>query len=155
MAQELERKFELKPELIPVGHLVPQFIKQGYLMLVGKKQLRVRLVNNKEAFICFKSPASADGIKRNEFEFSIPFNEGEELYALAEHSLEKVRYSFQFNNLHCDCDYYPSGLKIVELEYQEGDEVVIPEFCGAELTDKKEFSNINMAINGTWKIAAE
>jgi len=37
MAKELERKFKLINEKIPVGHLVPQYIKQAYLMLEGKK----------------------------------------------------------------------------------------------------------------------
>ena len=151
MATELERKFKLINEKIPVGHLVPQYIKQAYLMLVGKKQLRVRIVNDCEAYICFKAPDGNSGIKRNKFEFQIPISEGREMYELAEYKLEKVRYTFAWGVLHCDCDYYPNGLQIVELEYKEGDVFEIPDFCGEELTNKKECSNIYMAVNGTWK----
>ncbi len=34
---------------------------------------------------------------------------------------------------------------------KEGDVFEIPDFCGEELTNKKECSNIYMAVNGTWK----
>jgi adenylate cyclase len=142
---EKERKFLLKymPEL---GSYFkePKLIKQGYLMLDKKKQLRIRLTNDFHCHICYKQTISKE--ERYEFEYLIPKEQGFKLYELAQFKLEKKRYSTFFNECNVDIDIYPSGLSVVEIEF-ENDLKEIPDYCGKEITGKKEYSNIFLAKN--------
>ena len=140
---EKERKFLLKymPEL---GSYFkePKLIKQGYLMLDKKKQLRIRITNDFYCHICYKQSFSKE--EKYEFEYLIPKDQGFKLYELSEFKLEKKRYTTFFKNYNVDIDVYPSGLSVVEIEF-ENELKEIPDYCGEEITGKKEFSNIEIA----------
>lgn len=145
--KELERKFKLK--FMPVnGSEDFATIKQAYLLLDGPKHLRVRIVDDRVAWMTYKEIVSKE--EKKEYEYSIPIADTLELYENAEHKLVKKRYSGTFKNYYVDIDEYPNGLKVVEIEYE--DELKeIPEFCGEEITGKKEYSNIQFALNGDMK----
>jgi CYTH domain-containing protein len=140
---EKERKFLLKymPEL---GSYFkePKLIKQGYLMLDKKKQLRIRITNDFHCHICYKQTISKE--EKYEFEYLIPKEQGLKLYELSEFKLEKKRYTTFFKDYNVDIDVYPSGLSVVEIEFRE-DLKEIPDYCGKEITGEKEFSNIEIA----------
>jgi len=140
---EKERKFLLKymPEL---GSYFkePKLIKQGYLMLDKKKQLRIRITNDFHCHICYKQKISKE--EKYECEYLIPKEQGFKLYELAQFKLEKKRYTTFFKDYNVDIDVYPSGLSVVEIAFK--DELKeIPDYCGEEITGKKEFSNIEIA----------
>lgn len=145
--KELERKFKLK--FMPVnGSEDFATIKQAYLLLDGPKHLRVRIVDDRVAWMTYKEIVSKE--EKKEYEYSIPIADALELYENAEHKLVKKRYHGTFKNYHVDIDEYPNGLRVVEIEYE--DELKeIPEFCGEEITGEKEYSNIQFAINGDMK----
>jgi CYTH domain-containing protein len=138
---EKERKFKLK--YLPQG-LTPMRIKQGYLMIKNKKNLRVRIINDEVAYFTFK--ISIDKSSKDEFEYQIPLSEAIEMYSKAEKRLEKTRYKTKFNGNNIDIDVYPDGLKVVEIEYEDnlkdGD---IPDYCGEEITGISKYSNIKIA----------
>lgn len=140
---EKERKFLLKflPEL---GEYFksPKNIKQGYLMVNDGKNLRIRIVNDKSCYLCFKQDISKDS--KYEFEYLIPERDGKELYELAEFKLEKKRYITTFKYHKVEIDVYPSGLGIVEIEFSE-DLESLPEYCGEEVTGINIYSNIHLA----------
>jgi len=140
---EKERKFILK-ELPTEGNITKiKHIKQAYLFLDGPNHLRVR-IQNKEAFLTYKSIIS-DSIKK-EYEYQIPLDDALELYEMTKMRLEKIRYSTTFNGNVVDMDVYPDGRMIVEIEYE--DELTeLPDYCGEEVTGKREWSNIQMAID--------
>jgi CYTH domain-containing protein len=144
MGLEKERKFILNDQEGMV--YAPAFvIQQGYLFLDNQKEVRIRLYNGfefKKAELCIKTYITNSS--RKEFEYEIPFQDAVELYSKCEFKLEKSRQSFEYHDIHVDIDYYPSGLKIVELEFS--DEILkLPSFCGEEVTGKYEYTNIYLA----------
>jgi len=140
---EKERKFILK-ELPKEGAVdCIKNIKQAYLFLDGPNHLRVRIQND-EAFLTYKSIVS-DFIKK-EYEYQIPMSDALELYEMTKIRVEKVRYSTKFNGNVVDMDVYKDGRMVVEIEYEdELDE--LPDYCGEEVTGKREWSNIQMALD--------
>ena len=140
---EKERKFILK-ELPKEGAVdCIKHIKQAYLFLDGPNHLRVRIQND-EAFLTYKSIIS-DLIKK-EYEYQIPMSDALELYEMTKIRVEKVRYSTTFNGNVVDMDVYKDGRMVVEIEYEdELDE--LPDYCGEEVTGKREWSNIQMALD--------
>lgn len=140
---EKERKFILKkmPEL---GEYFkkPKMIKQGYLMLDGSRQLRVRIINDYDSYIAYKN--RIDEFSRDEFEFKIPYADGVRLYESCRFKLEKKRFSTIYKDCRIDIDIYPSGKQVVEVEF-DGELADIPDYCGTEVTGNEEYSNIKIA----------
>jgi CYTH domain-containing protein len=140
---EKERKFILKyiPDWGAFSNT--HHIKQGYLMLDGINNLRVRIDNDK-AYMTYKQ--AVNDTTKKEFEYEIPMADALELYEMAPHRLEKTRYSTEFYGNHIDMDVYPDGRMVVEIEYE--DELTeLPDYCGEEITGNPEWSNIQIAIN--------
>ena len=48
------------------------------------------------AWLTLKAAADATGLARHEFEYAIPLEDAEALWALTPHRLEKTRYSLDF-----------------------------------------------------------
>jgi len=143
---EKERKFILKymPENVCK---TSSTIKQGYLMIDENQHLRIRIVNDHTAYICYKTGI---GMIRNEYEYEIPIADGFELYESAEYKIEKNRHHiYDTNGKECmilDIDEYKDGKAVVEIEF-ENELTYIPDYCGDEVTGIKEWSNIWLATN--------
>ena len=148
MAIEKERKFLLKG--LPPKTEDGINIKQGYLIVKGTKQFRVRIIDDKYAKIAYKS--KIDSVSKLEFEFDIPLEEAQEMYKSCEHTLEKRRYKTTFDGNIVDIDIYENGSipPIVEIEFT-GELKRLPDYCGEEVTGKREFSNIAIAMKKTIK----
>ena len=159
MAIEKERKFLYIGDH-PVGFSLlckkSQHIKQGYLMLEDGNELRVRIISERSfyqnvvagalsAFLTYKQKISKE--ERYEFEYEIPYPDGRMLFELAKYKLTKTRYKTEFKGNTVDIDFYPSGLKVVEIEFDD-DLTELPDYCGEELTGNKEYSNIALAMSG-------
>ncbi len=144
MSLERERKYILNhmPEL-PANYEVHQLL-QAYLMIQPDRQLRVRLIDSTQAFLCYKQKINTTD--RNEFEYEIPYEEGLALYNLAELKLPKTRYSWNKNGQHFDIDIYPDeiGFNIVEIEYT-ADAPLVPDFCGKDVSEEDGYSNVAIA----------
>lgn len=140
----IEKEFELLKHLYLHIKQKPDDIKQAYLMLDKTSQLRVRIINNSKAFICYKNILS-QGV-RDEFEYEIPLKDGQQMYKIATIKLQKKRISFDMGKYHIDIDYYPSGKKVVEVEYT-GSFDYTPPFCGKYVSGVKEYNNIWIAMN--------
>lgn len=139
---EKERKFLLKsPEILDNKN--SEVIIQGYLMLEGDKQLRIRIIDNNDAYLTYKKEHK---LFRDEYEYIIPLQDGLELLASTNIKLMKRRYQI-FKNDEYDIivDVYDSGLAVVEIEYKNKLDNV-PAYCGDEITGKLEYSNINIAL---------
>lgn len=142
MAKEKERKFILS--YMPDGIFAYTKIKQGYLMLEGKRQLRIRIQDGKRAILCYKDCLSST--ERDEYEFEMNLEDANKLYESCQYKLDKVRYSIKKDGIQIDIDSYPDGTEVVELEYQdELKDEQIPAYCGDEITGVKEYSNIYLA----------
>jgi len=138
--KEQERKFMFVGEM-PIG--ANKFnIQQGYLMFDGSKHLRIRIVDNDQCYLCYKNIKSST--VKDEYEYWIPYGDGINLMNSTNIKLTKTRYSTNFGGNHVDIDFYDNGIKVVEIEF-ESELITIPEYCGEELTAKKEYSNIYLA----------
>ena len=138
---ERERKFKLK--YLPEG-LTPLKIKQGYLMIKGKKNLRIRIINDEVAYMTYKVSIKKD--TKDEFEYQVPLVDAVEMYNKAEKRLEKTRYKTKLNGNTIDIDVYPNGLQVVEIEFEnELRSEDIPDYCGEEITGISKYSNTKIA----------
>lgn len=128
---------------MPSGQYVSQVLKQGYLMFDGDKHLRVRIINDSNAYLTFKT--NVNSRERIEYEYEIPLNDGIEMYKSTNVKLEKTRIKLtdEYNNV-VDIDILPNGVQVVEIEY-ENFPPTLPDYFGDEITGKKEYSNIQIA----------
>lgn len=144
---ERERKFLVdKTKLNRDDFDVHNVIEQGYLMFEDGKQLRVRLVNYKEAFLTYKSDINKTD--RNEFEYQIPYLDGCELLKQCGNcKVYKVRMEAKFKgNLVCVDVYHDTVVCEVEYKTENLEPEFIPNFCTQDITGDKWFSNIQMAL---------
>jgi CYTH domain-containing protein len=139
---EHERKYLFSGNTMPDGETVS--IKQGYLMLSRRQQLRVRIINNNAAFLCYKADRH-EGV-RDEYEYEIPLKDGAVLYSSAKYQIEKARISTEFRGNHIDIDAYANGLIIVEVEISDpGAPLLLPTYCGQDVTGFDRYTNIALA----------
>ena len=106
-----------------------------------------------EAFLTLKAPPppgfSGPALGRLEFEYPIPLADGEDLLGLAAASLRKRRHGLDLANGDWvldvfECDNAP--LVLAEVELASADQgVVIPTWCGREITDRHDLSNAALA----------
>ena len=138
--KEQERKFLLN--FLPHTEERPHTIEQGYLMFEGNKHLRVRVIDGMFGFLTYKTIIS--DIIKTEFEYQIPYEDAKELLSTTNIKLSKLRYKTEFNGDLVDIDIYPTGERVVEIEY-ENELTELPTYCGREITGEKEYSNIWIA----------
>lgn len=147
MGIEIEKKYLLSelPFFRTKGK--PKRLKQGYLFLQKNKQLRIRIINDKRAYLCLKY---TDKVLREEFEYEIPIADGIEMFKKCKLNLEKLRYEVNGTNkkYHIDIDRYPNNLLVAEVEFKseaEYNKFKALSWFGKEITGNKEYSNITLA----------
>jgi CYTH domain-containing protein len=139
---EKERKFLLKQ--LPSDLYYMERIEQGYVMIDGKTHLRVRIIDSSKGYLTLKSDITESS--KLEYEYEIPLSDAIGIFELSKYWLKKIRYKTTYKGNSVDIDVYKNGLSIVEIEY-ENELVDIPDYCGEEVTGKKEYSNIQLAMN--------
>ncbi len=149
MAEEIERKFLVEGEGWR-GEAKSSFrIRQAYLALNGKAEIRLRIIDGKQALLTIKS-ASAE-IGRDEFEYEVPVVEAEALFALRSGKIiEKRRHIVPAQGHRCwEIDVFEGenkGLSIAEIELGDaGDTFEKPDWLGKEITGDKRFYNATLA----------
>ena len=150
---EIERKFLIKdPSIIKQAKSFDQII-QGYFLTEKGISIRVRLKNEK-AFLCIKGRVEMDnGLIRNEFEYEIPFADGEFMLQkfCGSRVVSKKRYYLTHNQLCWEIDVFESRhapLIIAEVELpSETTQVTPPDWVGEEVTDLPQYTNQYLANN--------
>ena len=147
MGKEIERKFLLKNSdwrnLVNKGFQ----IKQGYLISVAERTVRVRVKDDK-GFITIKSKNI--GMTRLEFEYEIPLPDANELLKLCENLIiEKTRYEVSLDNKIWEIDEFEGlnqGLFLAEIELEdETEEIEIPDWIGEEVTGYAKYYNSSLS----------
>ena len=150
MGLEIERRFLVVADEWRGLAGPPQVLKQGYIAASAEGvTVRMRLRNDGQAWLTLKAAAEPTGIARHEFEYAIPSTDAEALWQLAPHRLEKTRYALDLAGGDWIIDCFagrnaPLVLAEVELT-QADDDLVIPEWCGAEITGDSRWSNAVLA----------
>ncbi len=149
MGFEIERKFLIKGDFKPYVHK-SYAIKQGYLSLSGSNLVRVR-VKGERAFLTVKTAVAEGSIKRHEWEYEIPFNEGEEMLELCKEGLiDKTRYLVKVGGHTYEVDEFygdNEGLVLAEVELDDEDELFEkPDWLGEEVTNNTKYYNSFLSI---------
>ena len=150
MALEIERRFFVSGEDWRAHAGFSQPLRQGYLAASAEGvTVRLRIKGNDHAWLTLKAPADASGLVRHEFEYPIPVDDAEAMWQLAPHRLEKTRWILDLpgGEWVVDCfagENAPLALAEVELP-QIDQEVVIPPWCGPEITGDSRWSNAVLA----------
>jgi adenylate cyclase len=147
MATETERKFLVRGEF---KHLSVKEIGivQAYLSIDPDKTIRIRVADN-NAFLTIKNRSSSNSISRNEWEFSIPASEANELLSVCLPArIIKTRYLIPSGRHTFEVDVFHGkheGLIIAEIELNSEDESFLkPDWLGEEVTGIPEYYNANM-----------
>ena len=149
MAKEIERKFLVKNEsfkLFSTGVLY----RQGYLNRDKHRTVRVR-VAGEQAFLTIKG--LTNGMERLEFEYPIAVSDANEMLETMcpKPLIEKYRFNIMADGHLWEVDEFTGdneGLIVAEVELKSSDEeVIIPDWVGAEVTGELKYYNSNLVIN--------
>ena len=149
MNLEIERKFLVSHErlpLLPVG--VPMI--QGYLASGDGATVRCRCAGT-QGFLTIKGPSSADGLLREEFEYSIPFDDARRMIETlcGSRVVSKVRHKLMCFGQVWEIDVFEGshrGLVLAEAELGSADdELILPDWAGREVTADARFRNSSLA----------
>lgn len=148
MAQEIERKFLLgdanwQPDVAGERYI------QAYLCDSESLVTRVRLTET-GALLTLKSNTA--GMRRSEFEYAIPYQDGQQLVELCTGSaIIKTRYKVPFAGKIWEVDVFDgdnSGLVVAEIELaNEAETFARPPWLGREVTEDRKFYNKNLSFH--------
>lgn len=148
MAIEIERKFLVINDSFLSLATQSDLITQGYLS-VYRPSVRVRLRGQK-AYLTIKGSHTSNGLVRNEWEYSIPYEEAQAMLGeCGTRIVEKTRYLVPYAGKIWEVDVFSGrheGLILAEIELEHLDEdVSLPPFVGQEVTDDVRYYNAYMA----------
>jgi CYTH domain-containing protein len=144
---EIERKFLVEGEAWRTPDAV--LIRQGYLNEDPSRTVRVRTAGA-NAFLTIKGKSK--GATRAEFEYAIPLEDAEALFALCQRPLiEKFRHTIPYAGLSWEVDEFlgeNAGLVVAEVELtSEGQCFERPAWAGREVTSEPRYFNSSLARN--------
>ena len=148
MGIEIERRFLVENEDWKAQVILSEDFSQAYWNSSADEwTTRIRVIDNKKAFITLKS--SLNGLINHEFEYSIPIKDAIELIKLSKYKITKTRYQLKINKKNWVVDLFDGSnfpLKIAEIELNdESEEIQVPSWCGMEITGIKSLSNASLA----------
>jgi len=151
MAKEIERKFLVSSTGWKKWVLLKRVdIKQGYISKATSHVVRVR-VSEHDATLTIKGPKK--DITRDEFEYSIPVEDGNQLLKMCDGPIiSKTRHYVQ-DPTHgvWEVDVYKGinrGLVVAEFEMTSSRQVVkLPEWVGKEVSHDKRYTNTYLATH--------
>lgn len=158
MATEIERHWfvntEKFKEMYDVSTLPKKEIIQGYLSVDPDRTVRIRIVNQEEAFITIKS--RKQGLSCKEFEYPILVEDAEEMLPMCVGQVHKCRVYVEHHWRVFEVDFFADlndGLVLAELELKSEDTVIdnLPEWLAEEITADSDMqailSNSALAMN--------
>lgn len=156
MATETERKFLLAADTWKNNEdgtpRTGTAYKQGYLMSTPEKTVRIRIAGDK-GFITIKGPSLDGTLTRQEFEYTIPLDDAENIFEnLCEpQKIEKTRYVIPYAEHVWEVDVFHGnneGLILAEVELDHEDEfITMPPWIGEEVTHDARYFNSLLAKN--------
>ena len=151
MATEIERKFLVSGSGWQAQSTGRRRMRQAYLAGTGKASIRVRIVDDAQAFITVKGATA--GSRRPEFEYRIPCADAEQLMTLCVgRVIEKTRYTVPAGALQWEVDVFEAdhdGLVLAEIELPHTDTAFDrPGWLGAEVTGDIRYYNSSLAMGG-------
>lgn len=151
VAKEIERKFLVSGDVWREGAGVAVRMRQFYLAATADRSIRVRVRDRASAMLTLKFGGQTR--ERDEFEYTIPIEEAEEMSAFAiGQVIEKTRHHVSHKDRLYEVDVFDgslAGLVIAELETPDDvDDADLPPWLGREVTDDPGYYNASLALNG-------
>lgn len=148
MAIEIERKFLVVGDGWRAAATGSSALRQGYLSTSAKATVRIRIVDDAQAFLTLKGPTT--GISRAEFEYEVPLDEGRALLEMARpHVVEKCRHLVPHAGLTWEVDVFEglhAGLIVAEVELSSADQaVILPDWAGGEVSLDDRYANASLS----------
>ena len=148
MGKEIERKFLVKG--FTWREVKGATIRQGYLNSAKERSVRVRIIEDKEAYLTIKGIAV--GASRLEFEYEVPYKDAAELLEICEKPLiEKRRYRVLEGGFIWEVDEFfleNEGLIVAEVELESENQTFHkPDWVGEEVTGDPRYFNSNLIRN--------
>jgi adenylate cyclase len=148
MAKEIERKFLVRDDGWRDFVIETIRLRQAYIASMEDRSVRVRLADDTLATLTVKI---GKRMTRDEFEYTIPVADAEELMAAAVGvTIVKTRHRVPYKGFVWEVDIFGGlyeGLKIAEVEMRsEGDDPDLPEWLGEEVTGQHRYSNQALAM---------
>lgn len=150
MALEVERKFKIKPGIpIPESDSV-QSIRQSYLMSDGDTSIRIRIINEEEAYITIKKSSDMRLSVRHEYEYPLPLEDANEMMQIGQYTpVVKQRFTVMEEDIKWEVDIFQEeneGLIIAEVELPSiYEEIHLPNWIGEEVTEDPRYLNSYLA----------
>jgi adenylate cyclase len=147
MGLEIERKFLVVNDDWRSCVESETGLKQGYLTAQKALTIRVR-IDGDRAQLNIKGGTA--GIKRSEYEYEIPRQDGEEIIAslVSGSVIDKTRYRVRCGDHLWDLDVFHGdneGLVVAEIELEREDEPFeLPGWAGEEVSEDPRYYNANL-----------
>lgn len=142
MEIEQERKFLVKYHDVDKKAHADEII-QIYLVDRKDHSLRIRIINNSHAFICYKFYVTKQ--IKEESEYPFPLDTAADILASENYIslLSKKRYEKDG----WDVDMYPDGLSVAEFEFSKENPFpeILPDWIGKEVTGIYKYTNVAIA----------
>lgn len=148
MAWEIERKFLVQGDRWREDVDAGIAYAQGYLSTDPGRSVRVRIAGDR-GYLTIKG--QGDGLRRREFEYSIPVNDA---WELLEHLcppplIEKTRYRLPLGDVVWEIDEFAgdnADLIVAEVELNHPEQTLtLPDWVGAEVTHDPRYYNANLS----------
>ncbi|MCA1444857.1 CYTH domain-containing protein [Ensifer sp. IC4062] len=148
MTVEMERKFQVLDDQWRKHASAGSELRQAYIVSMKNRMVRVRTINAKRAVLTVKIRTSP--VRREEFEYAIPYADAIEMFKRALGIIEKTRYEVDYRGHRWEIDVYSGahrGLVVAEVELCDGDlELPRPPWVGPEITGNPLYSNRTLAM---------
>lgn len=149
MADEIERKFLVANETWRTMVTARQHLCQFYLAAGGPSSIRIRITDHERARLTIKS--AEPGVRRSEFEYSIPLADAEAMRSLAiGNVISKIRHIVPAGDLRWEIDVFQGahlGLVIAEIELPSMDTSFDrPDWLGEDVTGDPAYYNAALAL---------
>ncbi|WP_064241280.1 CYTH domain-containing protein [Sinorhizobium glycinis] len=150
MALEIERKFQVLDDRWRKYATTGSELRQAYLIATTNRMLRVRIIDAERATLTFKF--RRDHMRREEYEYTIPYSDALQMFEFALGIVEKTRYQVRYADYLWHIDVYSGtndGLVIAEVELRNPwEDPPHPKWIGGEITGNPLYSNRTLAMKG-------
>lgn len=152
MAVEIERKFLLKPGVaLPDSDQVLR-IRQLYLNQDPDLSVRVRLIDESQAYLTIKKVTGKQLSVRAEFEYEIPVEDALEMQqTIVGVPIVKSRHIIFEDGKQWEVDFFEEeneGLILVEVELESLDApLTLPAWVGKEVSNDPRYLNNQLAVH--------
>lgn len=149
MAAEIERKYLVLNDGWRDQASKGAAFCQGYLLANKNRFMRVRIIDTARAVVTVKFRTGR--LRREEFEYEIPYADALEMISYATGVVAKTRYEVAHCGHVWEVDVYSGvndGLVLAEIELtDESDQPPCPPWLGPEVTGNTTYSNRTLAMS--------